>query len=95
MNFLNQKDLGFNKEQLLYFDVRGGVAEKAEVFKEELKRNGGVVSVTGGYGLPGDQFATDGIIVPGKGGDKEHSAIQLLVDHDYIKTMGAQLIAGQ
>ncbi len=95
MNFLHQKDLGFNKEQILYFDVRGGVAEKAEVFKEELKRHGGIVSVTGGYGLPGDQLATDGIIVPGKDGDKEHSAVQLIVDHDYIKTMGAEVIAGR
>jgi putative ABC transport system permease protein len=95
MNFLHQKDLGFNKEQILYFDVRSGVAEKVEVFKNELKRSGGVVSVTGGYGLPGDQLATDGIIVPGKDEGKEQSAIQLLVDHDYIKTMGAQVIAGR
>ncbi len=95
MNFLHQKDLGFNKEQILYFDVSSGVAEKVEVFKNELKRSGGVVSVTGGYGLPGDQLATDGIIVPGKDGGKEQSAIQLLVDYDYIKTMGAKVIAGR
>lgn len=95
MNFLHQKDLGFNKDQVLYFDVHGGVADKPEVFKDELRRAGGVVSVTGGYGLPGDQLATDGITVPGKNGDKESSAIHLIVDHDYIKTMGAKLIAGR
>ena len=95
MRYLHQKELGFNKDQIIYFDVRGGVAEKPEVFKEELKRSNGIVSVTGGYGLPGDQLATDGIIVPGNDGDKEHTAIQLIVDHDYIKTMGAEVIAGR
>ena len=95
MKFMNQKDLGFNKEQVLYFDARGGVVDKAGVFKEELSRLGGIISVTGGYGLPGDVFATDGIIVPGKDGDKEHTANHILADHNYIKTMGLKVIAGR
>ncbi|HYH13770.1 MAG TPA: ABC transporter permease, partial [Flavisolibacter sp.] len=95
MNYLHQKDLGFNKDQIIYFDVRGTILEKPDVFKEELKRSGGVVSVTGGYGLPGDQLAGDGITVPTKEGDKEHSAVQIIVDHDYVKTMGLQIIAGR
>lgn len=95
MNFLHQKDLGFNKDQLIYFNAQSDVNEKAQVFIEELKRSGGVVSVTGGYGLPGDQFATDGIIVPGKEGDKKYTAIQVLGDYDYIKTMGLNVIAGR
>jgi hypothetical protein len=33
MKFLHQKDLGFNKDQILYFDVRGGVADKPEYLK--------------------------------------------------------------
>jgi putative ABC transport system permease protein len=80
---------------VLYFDVRGRVAAEPEVFKEELKRSPGVRSVTGGYGLPGDAVAGDEIIVPGKEGTKEYSAIILIVDHDYLSTMGLQLIAGR
>jgi putative ABC transport system permease protein len=95
INYLNSKDLGFSKDQLLYFTVRGNVEDNPELFKNELKRSSGVVSVTGGYGLPGDQFATDGIIVPTPEGDKEHSAVQIMVDHDYVKTMGLELIAGR
>jgi putative ABC transport system permease protein len=95
MNFLHQKDLGFNQEQIIYFNAMGGAAENIEVFKEELKRSPGVKSVTGGYGLPGDQLAGDGIIVPGEKGDVKHSVIQLIVDHDYINTMGLQLVAGR
>jgi putative ABC transport system permease protein len=95
MNYLHQKDLGFNKDQILYFNVRGSISEKPQVFKDELKRSSGVVSVTGGYGLPGDQLAGDGITVPTSEGDKEHGAVQIIVDHDYVKTMGLQIIAGR
>ena len=95
MNYLNQKDLGFNKEQVIYFDASGNISDKAQVFKHELKKSVGVVSVTGGYGLPGDQFATDGIIVPGKDGDKNFGAIQVLGDYDFIKTLGLNVIAGR
>jgi putative ABC transport system permease protein len=95
INFLRETDLGFNKDQLIYFNVQGDVEKHPEVFKEELKRAPGVVSVTGGYGLPGDALAGDGIIVPGKDGNKEHPATHLIVDHDYIKTMAIQLLAGR
>jgi putative ABC transport system permease protein len=95
LNYLNKKDLGFNKDQIIYFGTRGDIDKNVEAFKTELKRSPGVISVTGGYGLPGDQLATDGIIVPRRNNDKDLTAIQLLVDHDYIKTMGLHLVAGR
>ena len=48
MTYLHQKDLGFSKDQLIYFDVRGGVASNSQVFKDELKSFPGVMGVTGG-----------------------------------------------
>jgi putative ABC transport system permease protein len=95
MNFLHQKDLGFNKDQILYFNAQGNIVQNPQVFKDELKRSSGIVSATAGYGLPGDALATDGIKVPGPEGEKEYSAVNLIVDPDYIPTMGAQLIAGR
>lgn len=93
--YLNNKDLGFNKEQVLFFQIRGDVAAKLDAFKSELQRSPGVVSVTSGYGLPGDQYAGDGIKIPTKEGDKEHSANLFIGDYDYIKTLGLRIIAGR
>lgn len=93
--YLNNKDLGFNKEQILYFQMRGDVSRNLETFKTELKRSPNVVSVTSGYGLPGDQYAGDGIAIPGKEGDKEYSANVFIGDHDYVKTLGLRIIAGR
>jgi len=95
MVYLHQKDLGFDKEQLLYFDVRGDIAKNSEVFKQILQSSPGVASVTGGYGLPGDVLAGDEVSVPGKDGDRSHSAVLLIVDYDYIRTMSLQIVAGR
>jgi putative ABC transport system permease protein len=95
INFLHQKDLGFSKDQVMYFDVRGDVTKNPNAFKEELKRSSGVVAVTAGYGLPGDLFAGDDVIVPGKDGEKTYPANQFLVDEDYVTTLGLKIIAGR
>jgi putative ABC transport system permease protein len=95
IKYLNNKDLGFNKEQVLFFQMRGDVGENLETFKSELRRSSNVLSVTSGYGLPGDQYAGDGINVPGKDGTKEYSANVFIGDHDYVKTLGLKLIAGR
>ena len=96
--YMNDKDLGFNKDQIVYFQLRDSLRSNAktlETFKSELKRFANVVSVTSGYGLPGDQYAGDGIILPGKGGDKEHGANVFIGDYDYVKTLGLRVVAGR
>jgi putative ABC transport system permease protein len=93
--YLNNKDLGFNKEQVVYFEVRGEIPNQLETFKSELRRLPSVVSVTSGYGLPGDMYAGDGVIIPGKEGEKELQSNVFIGDHDYVKTLGLRVIAGR
>jgi putative ABC transport system permease protein len=93
--FLNNKDLGFNKEQVVYFQVRGDVERKLDAFKDELKRSSNIISMTAGYGLPGDLYAGDGVKTIGSDGEKERSANVFLADHDYVKTLGLRIIAGR
>jgi len=93
--YLNNADLGFNKEQVVYFQVRGDVERKLDAFKDELKRSPNIVSMTAGYGLPGDLYAGDGVKTFGSDGEKERSANVFLGDHDYVKTLGLRIIAGR
>ena len=94
MNFLQKKDLGFNKDRVIYFDLPGELAKDPEPLKSELLRSPGIVSATAGYGLPGDQLAGDQVIIPGKDGGKKQGVNLFIVDHDYIKTMGLQVLKG-
>ena len=94
--YLNDKDLGFNKEQIVYFPIRDSLAtnpKTLETFKNELRQSSNVVSLTSGYGLPGDLFAGDGVTVGNE--KKERSASVFLGDYDYVKTLGLTIIAGR
>ncbi|AYA35976.1 FtsX-like permease family protein [Hymenobacter oligotrophus] len=96
VSYLHNKELGFNREQIMFFPMRGqNMNQQHEAFKNELKQVPGVVSASIGYGFPGDQVAGDGIIVPANGERKDHPVTQLMVDYDYLKTLGLQLVAGR
>jgi len=95
--YLNSKDLGFNKEQVIYFQVRDSLVSNPktlETFKSELRNNPNIVSVTSGYGLPGDLFAGETVTLPGREG-KEVGYNNFLGDYDYVKTLGLRIIAGR
>lgn len=96
VNYLHNKDLGFNKEQIMFFPMRGdSIAHNTSAFKNELLKIPGVSSVSIGYGFPGDAVAGDEIIVERNGQRVTQSVTQLTIDDDYIKTLGLRLIAGR
>jgi len=96
VNYLHNKDLGFAKDQIMFFPMRGdNMFKNDEAFKNELLQLPGVTSVSIGYGFPGDAVAGDEIIVSKNGQQVKQSATQLMVDYDYIKTLGLQIVAGR
>ena len=97
MHYLLNKNLGFDKEQVLLLQGTQTLQDKIVTFKEELLRVPGVTSATiSGY-LPGgtrnqNQFSVDGeprII------EQTVGAQRWAVDHDYVKTLGLQLLEGR
>jgi putative ABC transport system permease protein len=95
IRFLHGKNLGFNKDQVMFFPLRGDLSKKSDAFKEEIKRSPNVVSATVGYGLPGDIYAGDQVVLPTKDGTKNMSTTLFIGDDDYIKTLGMELVAGR
>ncbi|MEP6846256.1 MAG: ABC transporter permease [Panacibacter sp.] len=96
VNYLHTKDMGFNKDQIMFFPMRGdNMFSNYETFKNELSSSANISSVSIGYGFPGDLVAGDDIIIPEKDGTKTHPVTQLMVDYDYVKTMGLHVIAGR
>ena len=96
VNYLHNKDLGFNKDQIMFFPLRGDqMFQHTDAFKTELLSSSDISSVSIGYGYPGDAVAGDEIIVNRNGKQVTQSATQLTVDFDYIKTLGLQIIVGR
>ena len=73
--------------------MKGKISEDPEQAKVEFLRHPGVMAATAAYGLPGDLVAGDDVIVPGS--NHSNPANLFTVDHDYISTMGMEIIAGR
>jgi putative ABC transport system permease protein len=96
VRYMHNKDLGFEKEQVLFFPMRGENLQKSYAsFKNELLRYPEIASVSIGYGFPGDAFGDGLMTVKEKPEAKATKATQLMVDEDYIKTLGLKLLAGR
>jgi ABC-type antimicrobial peptide transport system permease subunit len=93
IKFIQSKDLGYKKDNLLFFSADGNINGKASVFLEEVKRFHGVVmassmfgSLTGqGNGLPGF-IEYDG---------KKIIMFQLAVNYDMLETLGIRIKHGR
>ncbi|WP_439882620.1 ABC transporter permease [Pontibacter sp. MBLB2868] len=96
VSYLHNKDLGFNKDQIMFFQMRGdAMFNNYETFRSELLKAPGIKNVSIGYGFPGDATAGDGVIVPRDGEQVRHSVTQIMVDYNYVSTLGIDVIAGR
>lgn len=94
LNYLQYTDLGFQREQLLHFPMKGRMFQNFETTKAEFLKVSGVISATTGFGIPGDIVSGDDVIVPGPE-RKTLPARIFNIDHEYISTMGMELVAGR
>ena len=96
VNYLHNKDLGFKKEQIIFFPIKGQeLSENYENFKNTSLTYPDVVTVSAGYDFTGDMFGDGMMTVKEKPELGPIRATQLMVDEDYIKTLGLSLIAGR
>lgn len=98
MNFILQKDLGFDKDQVVMIKGTNTLGEKLPAFKDELLALSTVENVSVGNYLPIDGTLRDsnGFYKEGMEG-KETAVLGQIwsVDTDYIKTLGINLIEGR
>jgi putative ABC transport system permease protein len=92
-DYIRNKDLGFNKENIVVLPLRGEMSTNFASTKTEFTNHANVISATLGYGLPGDRYAGDGI--KDDVTKKDWPVTLLTVDHDYPKTLGLKIIAGR
>ncbi|NML24094.1 FtsX-like permease family protein [Pseudoflavitalea sp. G-6-1-2] len=100
MQFMREKDLGFDKENMLLVSVAKVPwvlrHNKVEVFKNEMRKDAGILSVSACGAVPG-RSGWDGQFAYPEGRSKEDalSVEYITVDPDYVKTVGLQLSAGR
>ena len=94
IDFFRNKDLGFDKNNVVVVELNEDFYEHLEAFKSEVIRNRNVISVAGGK-VPGTGY--DGWRFVPEGGSYEKPMLLPLawVDHDFIHTLKIKLLSGE
>ena len=96
INYMMQKDLGFDKEQVLLVDVYNIENEykKYLLTKEVLSKNENIIDVTSSIFVPGDGFV-NGTSLGHKINDKRFNAASNVVDYNYLDFAKIKLLKGR
>ncbi len=98
MNYLLDKDLGFDKEQMLIVDYNydGIVNEKSAVLQSELEKNPSILSVAFSRSVPGSYFPHAGTQIENPDGEMASQGQPIFeVGLDFVTHYGLELIAGR
>jgi len=96
LTFMKEKELGYDKEHLIYLPMRGGTTEYYEILKNELVKNEKIANVSGSNHLP----KTVGSNSSGAEWDDKDPDIRVLISFsgvgfDYTETMKIELLDGR
>jgi putative ABC transport system permease protein len=96
INFLQNKNLGFERENLLYMPIEGDLYKSFKSFKQELLNEKGIKSITASGSDPlVNGSSTGGIRWAGKDTTKTTLFSVNKVSFDYVKTMQINLAMGR
>lgn len=94
MSFIQNKNLGFDKESIVYMNPPAELWTKREVMKENLMSNTQIKSVAFSNGTPGMESSTWQYDFPGLEIPKR-SMNTMIIDYDYLKTFGLEIVEGR
>ncbi len=96
ISYMQDKNLGVEKENLAYMPKEGAVSEQYETFKQQLLQQPGVLNVTASSQNPLDVgHSTDSPTWEGKQPDDMIEFRVINAGYDFIETMGMQLADGR
>jgi putative ABC transport system permease protein len=94
IKYMQNKDLGFNKEQILVIDKPYDLKTKILSFKETVKDIPGVMNIVGSTAVPGRNNRTARCKMDG--GKEEMFDLETnFIDYDYLETYGIKVVSGR
>jgi putative ABC transport system permease protein len=95
LKFMQHKDPGFNREQVMTIPLNGRTGEKYDAFKQQLLSNSLVTGVTASNQRLGNNLHQTGVTFHGDGPVRDLTSSQVVVDPDYLEIYKIPLIAGR
>jgi putative ABC transport system permease protein len=96
VDYIQTKNLGYQKNDLIYIPLDGELPAKFTVFKEETMKLPGIAGITRMSQRPeGIHNFTSGVKWEGKDESTKPEFAHVAVGYDFIKTLHIQLVAGR
>jgi putative ABC transport system permease protein len=95
LNFMQNRNTGFDREQVMVLPLNRTANEKYETLKEELLRNPVVKAVTGSNQRLGNNLHQTGAKYQGKGPVRNLTTSQVVIDPNYLSFYNIELAAGR
>lgn len=94
IRYMLNKDIGFNKNNLIVINRAGALGSKMKSFKDAVKNIPGVVNVSSSTALPGRTNNNNGYLLEGRK-DETFLMATSWVDYNFIDTYGMKLASGR
>ncbi len=96
LHYMRNKDLGFEKDQLIYLPVNGNLEQNFSLLKNELLKNADILNIAMSSHLPTGIYSNgSGWNWEGKPDDIDPMVTELVVDGDFFKTFGMEMAQGR
>jgi len=95
INYINSKDLGFDKEQIVLVEMNNTANQNFEVLKNELLAKSNVVGVTASGQRIGNNFHQWGYKVRTDTAVTNYTPSNVNVEFDFLKVYGIELLEGR
>jgi predicted permease len=95
IDFVRRQNLGYNKDNVIYFDVEGRVKENPETFLSEINRIPGIQSAASSTHKMTGRGWNRGLSWEGMENDEHVPVTIMVVNHDFIETLGIEMREGR
>ncbi|MFY0591959.1 ABC transporter permease [Roseivirga sp.] len=97
MQFVRNKDLGFDKEQMMQIDFRSRAdVEKWNVLKNELVQNPNISGTGSSSTTPGNGYSKNVFLIETEEGPMDNRGLDnYRVDYDFFPTLGVDVVDGR
>jgi putative ABC transport system permease protein len=94
INYMLNKDVGFNKEQLIVINRAEALGSKVKSFKDVVKGIPGVINIASSTAVPGRNNNDNGYTMEGR---KDETFLMQTnwIDYNYLETYGMTLASGR
>lgn len=93
LRYIQNKSLGFDKEHIVVINRADALGNQQEAFKQEVLSNPNIVRASYSTAFPGNPVGRSGFLTEGE--TEGHVMSPVLVDHDYIETIGLTVVEGR